>query len=87
VDDANWASNTTLDDGSDFYVVNRGNNTIVRMGQDGDVVAIRRVTVDNWPLDDVSLNGVAISTDGQTIYATFVGPSKQQGGVLAVPAF
>jgi hypothetical protein len=87
VDDANWASNTTLDDGSDFHVVNRGNNTIVRMGQDGDVVAIRRVTVDNWPLDDVSLNGVAISTDGQTIYATFVGPSKQQGGVLAVPAF
>jgi hypothetical protein len=87
VDDANWASNTTLDDGSDFYVLNRGNNTIVRMSQDGDVVAIRRVTVDNWPLDDVSLNGVAISTDGQTIYVTFVGPSKQQGGVLAVPAF
>jgi hypothetical protein len=55
VDDANWASNTTLDDGSDFYVLNRGNNTIVRMGQTGDVVAIRRVTVDNWPLDDVTL--------------------------------
>ena len=87
VDDANWASNTTLDDGSDFYVLNRGNNTIVRMSQDGDVVAIRRVTLDNWPLDDVSLNGVAISTDGQTIYLTFVGPGKQQGGVLAVPAF
>ena len=51
------------------------------------MVAIRRVTIDNWPLDGVSLNGVAISTDGQTIYATFVGPSKQQGGVLAVPAF
>jgi hypothetical protein len=57
------------------------------MGQDGDVIAIRRITVDHWPLDDVSLNGVAISTDGQTIYVTFVGPSKQQGGVLAVPAF
>jgi hypothetical protein len=87
LDDVNWASNTTLDDGSDFYVLNRGNNTIVRMSQDGDVVAIRRVTVDNRPLDDVNLNGVAISTDGQTIYVTFVGPSKQQGGVLAVPAF
>jgi hypothetical protein len=87
VDDANWASNTTLDDGSDFYVLNRGNNTIVRMRQDGSVVAIRRVTIDNWPLVGVSLNGVAISTDGQTIYLTFVGPSKQQGGVLAVPAF
>ncbi len=87
LDDANWASNTTLDDGSDFYVLNRGNNTIVRMRQDGDVVAIRRVTIDNWALHGVSLNGVAISTDGQTIYATFVGPSQQQGGVLAVPAF
>src|SRR6266404_1909093 len=46
-DSFNWASNTTLDDGSDFYVANRGNNTIVRMRQDGSVVAIRRVTVDN----------------------------------------
>jgi hypothetical protein len=87
VDNLNWASNTTLDDGSDFYVVNRGNNTIVRMRQDGGVVAIRRVTIDNSPLDDVRLNGVAISTDGKTIYVTFVGPSKHQGGVLALPAF
>jgi hypothetical protein len=87
VDDVNWASNTTLDDGSDFYVVNRGNNTVVRMRQDGGLVAIRRVTVDDRPLDNVSLNGVAISTDGKTIYATFVGPGKQQGGVLALPAF
>jgi hypothetical protein len=87
VDNVNWASNTTLDDGSEFYVVNRGNNTIVRMRQDGGVVAIRRVTVDNSPLDDARLNGIAISTDGKTIYVTFVGPSKQQGGVLALPAF
>jgi hypothetical protein len=87
VDNVNWASNTTLDDGSDFYVVNRGNNTIVRMRQDGGVVAIRRVTVDDSPLDDASLNGIATSTDGKTIYVTFVGPSKHQGGVLALPAF
>jgi len=40
----NWASNTTLDDGSDFYVANQGDNTIVRMTQGGTVVAIRRVT-------------------------------------------
>jgi hypothetical protein len=38
----NWASNTTLDDGSDFYVANQGDNTIVRMTQGGTVVAIRR---------------------------------------------
>jgi hypothetical protein len=48
-DDANWASNTTLDEGSgsgsDFYVANQGDNTIVRMKQDGTVVAIASVTV------------------------------------------
>jgi hypothetical protein len=68
VDNVNWASNTTLDDGSDFYVANRGDNTIVRMRQDGNVVAVRRVAVDNSPLDNASLNGIATSTDGKTIY-------------------
>ena len=43
--DVNWASNTTLDEDSDFYVANRGDNTIVRMKLDGTVVAIRRVAV------------------------------------------
>ena len=82
-----WASNTTLDDGSDFYVANRGNNTIVRMRQDGSVVAIRRITIDKGPLDNTSLNGIATSTDGWTIYVTFTGPGNGQGGVLALPAF
>jgi hypothetical protein len=86
-DSVNWASNTTLDEGSDYYVVNRGNATIVRMRQDGSVVAIRRVTVANSPLDNASLNGIAASTDGTTIYVTFTGPSNEQGGVLALPAF
>ena len=86
-DSINWASNTTLDEGSDFYVANRGNNTIVRMRQDGGVVAIRRITFDNSPLDNASLNGMATSTDGTTIYVTFTGPGKDQGGVLALPAF
>jgi hypothetical protein len=86
-DNVNWASNTTLDNGSDFYVANRGNNTIVRMRQDGRVVAIRRVTVGDEELDDASLNGITASTDGQTIYVTFTGPGEGQGGVLALPAF
>jgi hypothetical protein len=92
-DNPNWASNTTLDNGSDFYVANAGNNTIVRMRQDGTVVGIRRVTVNGRPLDNVSLNGIAASTDAtdttppSTIFATFVDPSSGQGGVLAMPAF
>jgi hypothetical protein len=38
--DPNWSSNTTLDVNSDIYAANRGNNTIVRMHQDGTVLAI-----------------------------------------------
>jgi len=93
-DTANWASNTTLDDGSDFYIANQGDNTIVRMKQDGTVVAVRLVTVNGQPLDNVSLNGIAASADvsgtkplPSTIFATFVDPSSGQGGVLAMPAF
>jgi hypothetical protein len=92
-DNVNWASNTTLDDGSDFYVANQGDSTVVRMRQDGTVVAIRRVTVNRRPLDDVSLNGIAASADAtdmtlpSTIFVTFVDPGSGQGGVLAMPAF
>jgi hypothetical protein len=95
--DANWASNTTLDEasgsGSDFYVANQGDNTIVRMKQDGTVVAIARVTVHGQPLDDVSLNGIAASADATditpptTIFATFVEPNSGRGGVIAMPGF
>jgi DNA-binding beta-propeller fold protein YncE len=88
-DDVNWASNTTLDAGSDFYVANRGDNTIVRMKQDGTVVAVRRVAVKLGPLNNASLNGIATSPDGSTIYVTFTRPghSEYQGGVLELPAF
>ena len=68
-------------------VANQGDNTIVRMQQDGTVVAKRLVTVKGQSLDNVSLNGIAASTDVTTIYATFVDPNSGQGGVLAMPAF
>jgi len=96
-DDVNWASNTTLDEGtgtgSDFYVANQGDNTIVRMKQDRTVVAIRQVTMNGNPLDNIVLNGIAATTDATdtapptTIFATFVDPNNGQGGVLAMPGF
>jgi hypothetical protein len=88
-EDVNWASNTTLDDGSDFYVANRGDNTIVRIKQDGTVVAIRRVAVKPHPLDDAWINGIATAPDGSKIYVTFTRPGRtaDQGGVLELPAF
>ena len=86
--DIRWASNTTLEEGSDFYVANRGDNTIVPMKQDGTVVAIRRVTVGGRPLGGERLNGIATSPDGTQIYVTFTGPGeKEQGGLLQLPAF
>jgi len=94
LDSATWASNTTLDDGSDFYVANRGDNTIVRMGQDGTFKGIRRVTIDSIPLDNFAINGIATSADvppstgdASKIYVTFTTPTNLQGGLLEVPAF
>jgi hypothetical protein len=86
-DSSTWASNTTLDEHSDFFVANRGDNTIVRMRQDGTVVAIRRVTIDSIPLNNFALNGIATSVDGSKIYVTFTTPTNLQGGLLEVPAF
>jgi hypothetical protein len=93
-DSKTWASNTTLDDGSDFYVANRGDNTIVRMSQDGNVVATVRVTIDSIPLNNFAINGIArsvatgpTSPDPSKIYVTFTTPTNLQGGLLEVPAF
>jgi len=85
----NFASNTTLGGGADFYVLNRGNNSVVRMTQSGDVVASRRVTAAPQTDLDVSgirLNGVAVSEDAKTIWMTATGPHRQ-GFVLRMPAF
>ena len=85
----NFASNTTLGGGSDLYVLNRGNNSVVRMTQSGDVVATRRVNAASQTDLDVSglrLNGIAVSEDGKTIWMTATGPDRQ-GFVLRMPAF
>jgi hypothetical protein len=90
-EDPNWASNTTMEEATDFYVCNRGNNTIVRMRQDGTVVAVRRVEARHRSLDQARLNGIATAPDGSKIWVTYVGKlpglSDRQGGVLELPAF
>jgi hypothetical protein len=90
--DTNWASNTTLDVGADFYVANRGDNTIVRMRQDGTVVALRHVRLaDGGPLGHARLNGIGASPDGSKIWVTTTGHLRGYGGwqgaVLELPAF
>jgi hypothetical protein len=88
----NWASNTTLDVQSDFYVANRGDNTIVRMRQDGTVIARRQVGMTgSRPLGALRLNGIASSPDGSKIWVTLSGPvpgiGKLKGAVLEMSAF
>jgi len=90
--DGNWASNTTLEEGADFYVANRGNNTIVRMRQDGTVVAIRLVLLaDGRPLGSARLNGITTSPDGSKIWVTVTGRlpgyGSKPGAVLELAAF
>jgi hypothetical protein len=85
----NFASNTTLGGGADFYVLNRGNNSVVRMTQSGDVVASRRVIAaqpGDLNVHGIRLNGIAVSEDARTIWMTATGPNRQ-GLVLRMPAF
>jgi hypothetical protein len=90
--DLNWSSNTTLDVDSDIYVANRGNNTIVRMHQDGTVVAMRKVKLRGGrDLERARLNGIASSPDGTKIWVTVTGRLYDwvalRGAVLELPAF
>jgi hypothetical protein len=88
----NWASNTTIEEGADFYVANRRDNTIVRMRQDGTVVAVRRVRLSHRrSLGNGRLNGIAVSPDGSKIWVTvtghLAGKGNLSGAVLELPAF
>jgi hypothetical protein len=85
----NWSSNTTMEEGSDLYVGNRGSGTIARLRQDGKVVSVRRVRVGGRPLGEDRLNGIATSSDGTRIWVTFTGTGRDRrdGGVIEVPAF
>jgi hypothetical protein len=90
--DPNWASNTTLDVNSDFYVANRGNNTIVRMTQSGQVVAVRELRLAGGKLlGEAHLNGIASSPDGKKLWVTVTGRlpgmGKTEGAVIELPAF
>src|SRR6185436_1709187 len=79
----NFASNTTLGGGSDLYVLNRGNNTVVRMTQQGEVIAARRIEA---PLPGFRVAGLGVSPDGRTIWITATLPGDS-GAILKMAAF
>jgi hypothetical protein len=87
-----YASNTTLARGSDMYVANRGNGTIVRMREDGAVLAVRRVTLPGGQsLGPGRLNGIAVSPEATRIWltagGTLPGYPDAPGAILEIPAF
>ncbi len=87
-----FSSNTTLAGNSDIYVANRGNGTIVRMKEDGTVVAVRRVVLkDGKDMGPGMLNGIAVSSDAQKIWLTVSGAVPEYpdapGVLLEVEAF
>jgi hypothetical protein len=91
-EDTDQASNTTLAENSDIYVANRGDNSIVRIHQDGTVVASRQVALQSGQsLGDARLSGIAVSPDSTRIWVTVSGALPgfpgQEGAVLEMPAF
>jgi hypothetical protein len=86
-----WSSNTTLAELSDIYVLNRGNNTITRIKDDGTVIAARAVVLPGGEsLGSAKLNGIATSPDGAKIYVTVTGtlPGRaEEGALLELPTF
>jgi Di-haem oxidoreductase, putative peroxidase len=86
-----FSANTTLAAGSDLYVANRGDGTVVRLRQDGRVIAARRVMVEGAPLGAGMLNGIAASADAKRLWLTVDGPLPNHAGapgaVLEIPAF
>jgi hypothetical protein len=86
-----FSSNTTLAGTSDIYIVNRGNGTVVRLTQDGKVVAVRRIAIGGEALGANRLNGIATSRDAQklwlTVSGTLPGYPNSPGAVVEIPAF
>lgn len=74
----NFASNSTLAGGADLYVLNRGNNTIVRVTQAGKLVAKRKIVVDGQR--GFRVNGLGVSPDGKNIWIS--GQTDNGGGIV-----
>jgi hypothetical protein len=85
-----FSSNTTVAGGADLYVINRASGTLVRLKQNGAVVALRKVRLPHiGPLGANRLNGIAVSPDARFLWLTVTGrlPGFPEGAVIEVPTF
>jgi len=83
-----FASHTTLAGGSDLYVVNRGDGSLLRMRQDGSVIA-RAVIAwpDGRPIGADRLRSVAVSADAQRIWLTAQAADGADSVLIETSAF
>jgi hypothetical protein len=87
-----FASHTTLAGGSDLYVANRGDGSLLRMTQDGIPLASALVSfADGSTLGGGRIRAVAVSADAARIWLTVQGDvpgfAGHEGGLIEVSAF
>lgn len=87
-----FASHTTLAGGSDLYVANRGDGSLVRIDQSGRVLARARVEVPGiGPIGAGRIRAIAVSADAQRIWLTLSGDVAgfrgHEGALIEVAAF
>jgi hypothetical protein len=69
-----FASHTTLASGSDLYIVNRGDGALLRMSQEGRVLARAVITLPGLGrVGGKRLRGIAVAADAQRIWLTIEG--------------
>jgi hypothetical protein len=87
-----FASHTTLAGGSDIYVANRGDGSLLRMSQDGEVLARARIEVPGLGLLGADrIRAIAVSADAQRLWVTLQGElpgfSGHEGALIELSAF
>jgi hypothetical protein len=87
-----FASHTTLAGDSDLYVANRGDGTLLRIDQQGRVIA--RAVIELTPDERVGggrIRAIAVSADAQRLWLTLQGAlpghPQMEGALIEVSAF
>jgi len=83
-----FASHTTLAGDSDLYIVNRGDGSLLRMRQDGSVVARAVIEVPGeGPLGPNRLRSIAVSADAQRLWVIAQHLGSDESALLELRAF
>ncbi|CCV12109.1 di-heme oxidoredictase family protein [Mesorhizobium sp. STM 4661] len=87
-----FSSHTTLAGGSDLFVANRGDGSLLRLSQDGRLLARATIEIpDLGPLGPDRLRAIATSADAQRIWITISGKlpgfPDRDGALIEIPTF